>query len=156
MNIRHTTAAALAVALLASAPALACPEWSAAPNYGSASLAAGFLPDPFTVDLEAGGDQSLSGCLGGGFTGYVTSAPDFDLTWSGASAQLTIAVESGSDTVLLVNDPNGTWLFSDDYRGLDAGIVIANPVPGLYNIWVGTYDAGTIPPARLVVTEFNY
>ena len=156
MNIRYITSVAVAATFLAAAPVLACPEWSASPNYGSVNLAAGFLPDPHTVSLEAGGDQSLAACLGGGFLGYATSAPDYDLYWSGTSGQLTIAVESGIDTVLLVNDPNGNWMFNDDYRTLDAGIVISNPLPGLYNIWVGTYEAGSIPPARLVITEYNY
>jgi len=150
-----TYSAAAALALLA-APALACPNPSDAPNFGQAELSAGFMPDPHTVEVMAGGAEDLANCLGNGFVGYVSAAPDFDLYWSGSSARLTIAVDSGSDTVLLINDPNGNWLFNDDYRGLNPGVVIQNPAQGRYDIWVGTFSPGALAAARLLVTEFDY
>ena len=147
--------AAVALAFAAT-PALACPDWTAAPNFGQVELSVGFHPDPHVVQVTAGGDQNLSSCLGQGYLGFVSVAPDFDLYWSGDSDRLIIAVESNIDTVMLINDPNGNWLFNDDYRGLDAGIVIQNPAEGLYDIWVGTFSPDEAAPARLLITELDY
>lgn len=154
--IKSLALAATAALALVATPVLACPDWTATPNAGEAGLAAGFMPDPHMVNVIAGGTEDLAACFGSGFVGYVSVAPDFDLYWSGNSARLTIAVESSVDTVLLINDPSGNWVFNDDYRGLDAGIVINNPAEGLYDIWVCTYSAGSAAPARLLITEFDY
>ena len=104
-------ACALAATLCAiAAPALACPNWQAAPNFGTIDLSAGFEPDPAAYRITAGGTHNIERCGGSGWAGYVTVAPDFDLNWYGESSQLTIAAEvKGADAVLLVNAPDGTW-----------------------------------------------
>lgn len=151
-----TLAMATVVAGLSASAVLACPNPAGAPNYGAESLEAGFLPDPATLDLAAGGDSDLASCLGGRFAGFVSESPDFDLYWSGNGGPLTIAVETDAvDAVLLINDPAGNWHFNDDYRGLNPAITFNNPRAGLYDIWVGSYD-GSVKPARLIVTELNY
>ena len=143
-----------AVAFLA-APAMACPDWQGAPYFGQIDLSAGFQPDPYVRNVTAGGTQRLENC-GFDATGFVTSRPDFDLYWNGSSAQITIALESNADTILLVNAPDGTWHYSDDYRGSNPAVVFNNPQVGLYDIWIGSYDGSRRNPARLIVTEFNY
>ncbi len=149
------TAAALA-ASLAAAPALACPDWEAAPHFGDIRLAAGFEPDPHVRGITAGGTVDLRRCFSSGEAGYVTTRPDFDLYWEGTSNKLTIAVESGADAVLLVNAPDGTWHYNDDFRGSNPAIVFYNPAAGLYDIWIGSYDGSRRNPARLIFTEYDY
>lgn len=135
------------VALIAGAQ-----DWSASPTYGSVELSSGFLPDPYTVQLTAGGSVDLSGI---GYYGYVASAPDFDLYYEAGSFDLTIRVQnSGGDTVLLVNDPSGTWHFNDDSNGLDPAITFSKPQSGLYDIWVGTFGDSFID-ATLAITEME-
>lgn len=142
--------------LMAPVVAVACPNWQGQPHFGQVNLNSGFLPDPYIVNVTAGGANAISRCINGGWAGYVSTRPDFDLYWNGGASQLTIAAESGADTVLLINDPNGNWHWSDDYRGLNPAVTFRNPLQGLYDIWVGTYDGRRGQGARLVITEYNY
>ncbi len=147
-------AAAVAAVTLAGAAVEACPNWQAAPSFGQISLNAGFLPDPYVRNITAGGRYDLAGCFGSyGWGGSVASKPDFDLYWSGASAALTIGVNSGSDTVLLINAPDGQWYYSDDSSGVNPAITFANPQQGLYDIWIGAWNGGRGIPGQLVITE---
>ena len=142
-------AAAAIVAGLA-APALACPNWEASPSFGQIDLNAGFMPDPYVRNITAGGRYDLAGCFNSyGWGGSVASKPDFDLYWNGSSAQLTIAVNSNADTVLLINAPDGEWYYSDD----PSAITFSNPQAGLYDIWIGAYNGSRGIPGQLVITE---
>ena len=147
MKMRLAAAAAALFAM--AAPAFACPDWSGAPHFGQIDLWAGFMPDPYVRNITAGGSTSIHNCGGYGWAGYVTTRPDFDLYWNGSSAQLTIAVNSNADTVLLVNAPDGQWYYSDD----PAAITFSNPQQGLYDIWIGAYNGSRGIPGQLVITE---
>lgn len=149
------TAAVVTVGL-AAGPARACPNWEASPHFGTITLRAGFEPDPAQYSITAGGTIPLERCFNGGYSGFVTTRPDFDLYWEGSSAQLTIAVQSNADAVLLVNAPDGQWYYSDDYRGTDPALTFTNPQAGLYDIWIGTYDGSRRNPGRLIFTEYNW
>ncbi len=149
-----TKAIFAALAALLATPALACPNWQAAPSFGQITLSAGFLPDPYVRNITAGGGYDLAACQGfGGWNGSVASAPDFDLYWNGASPALTITVTSGADTVLLVNAPDGQFYWDDDSYGHDPSLTFANPQPGLYDIWIGHYGGGSGVPGQLIITE---
>jgi hypothetical protein len=141
--------------VLTATQAAACPDWQGQPYFGQIELYAGFQPDPYVRNITAGGTQRLENC-GFNATGFVTSRPDFDLYWRGSSSQLTIAVEANADAVLLVNAPDGSWFYSDDYRGTNPAITFQNPQEGLYDIWIGSYDGSRRNPGRLVFTEYNY
>lgn len=152
----RTTLAALAATATLAAPALACPDWEGRPYFGTIELYAGFTPDPYVRNITAGGTQNLDRC-GLNAAGYVTVRPDFDLYWNGSSSQITIAVEvNRADAILLINAPDGSWWYNDDYRGTNPAITFYNPQEGLYDIWVGTYDGSRRNPGRLIVTEFTY
>jgi len=155
--IRTTLAAAAvaAAAVLAPLAAAACPNWQAAPTFGAIELYAGFTPDPYVRNITAGGTQNLASC-GLNAAGFVPTSPDFDLYWNGSSAQLTIAVTSRADAVLLINAPDGSWYYSDDYRGSDPAVTFYNPQQGLYDIWIGSYDGSRRNPGQLIVTELAW
>jgi hypothetical protein len=160
MLCRFIQAAVVAAALggpaLIATGAAACPDFNYSPHFGDISLSAGFQPDPYVMNVTAGGTQALQNC-GFNATGFVTTRPDFRLFWNGTSSQLTIYVEAGADAVLLVNDPTGKdWFYSDDYRGTNPAITITNPLAGQYDIWIGSYDGSRRNPARLGFTEYNY
>src|SRR5690606_22093225 len=139
-----------------ASPALACPDWQGRPHFGQIDLYAGFTPDPHVRNVTAGGTINMQRCFNGGYSGFVTTRPDFDLYWNGQSSQLTIAIEARADAILLVNAPDGSWHYSDDYRGTNPAITFRNPRQGLYDIWIGSYDGSRRNPARLVFTEYNY
>jgi hypothetical protein len=148
MMKRFVVAAAIVAGM--AAPALACPNWEASPSFGQIDLYAGFMPDPYVRNITAGGRYDLAGCFNtNGWGGSVASKPDFDLYWSGSSPQLTIAVQSNADVVLLINAPDGQWYYSDD----PAALTFSNPQTGLYDIWIGAYDGSRGIPGQLVITE---
>jgi hypothetical protein len=160
-TLRHRLAALglAAATLLAAQAALACPSYNNPTVFGSANIPANFMPDPWVRNVTAGGTVSLQGC-GFNWPGYVVSRPDFRFQYSGVSptGQLTIAIEARSnvDTILLVNAPDGTWHYNDDYRGTNSAITFFNPLPGQYDIWTGSYNLSSNNPAQLVVTELSY
>ncbi|MEO1038680.1 MAG: peptidase S1 [Pseudomonadota bacterium] len=116
------------------------------PNFGSTSLSAGFLPDPFEVSIAAGGSVNASGV---GCAGMISQAPDYRLQWNGG--RIKIGARASQDTTLVINAPNGQWFCSDDVNGLDPELVLSGS--GQYDIWVGTFGGG-IAQSTLYITEY--
>jgi len=163
-RLKHLMAAlvaalVLSVAQTGAASAQACPHWNNSTVFGSTTLNAGFLPDPYVRNLTAGGRVDLSRCIDGAF-GWVVTRPDFRLFYNGSSptGRLTFALVSRSsvDPVLLVNAPDGSWHFNDDYRGFDSALVFTNPMSGQYDVWTGSYNRSSNNPAQLIITEYTY
>ena len=148
------TRAIIVVALLALVAGFgAAQDFSLSPTYGSVELDAGFFPDPYTVDILAGGSINLSDL---GYWGFVADAPDFDLYYDGDGRTLYIYVEDASDdTVLLVNAPDGQWYHNDDMVGLNPGISFPNAQSGLYDIWVGTFGDDFVD-STLAISEIGF
>jgi serine/threonine protein kinase len=116
------------------------PDPSLSPQYGSIELSAGFLPDPYTQNILAGGSVNLSDY---GFTGYVAQTPDYELNFSAGSSTDPLIIKVGEaegDTVILVRTPGGQWEYNDDFEDVNAGIRFDNPESGTYKIWVGSYN----------------
>jgi ABC-type amino acid transport substrate-binding protein len=151
MTMTSLRPAALALGLCAAASAVAAQNVAMPPTFGTLTLSTGGLGTPGVVDLIAGGGIyfELGAC-----SGYVADAPDFRVLYSAtAPAPLSFAAESGADTVLLINAPDGSWHCNDDFYGLDPAIGFDMPLSGQYDIWVGTYDGASAPPAALIVAE---
>ncbi len=124
------------------------------PNYGSIRLKAGFEPDPHSVNVDAGGDiQSDKG----GIKMWLTKEPDYQVVYEAGQFDLTFYVQSKADTCLLINLPNGQWVANDDTseNDLNPSIKIQKPASGRYEVWVGTFNKGGTPPAKLFVTELK-
>lgn len=131
-------------------------NFNANPNYGTVSLATGFQPDPHVVGLQAGGNINAQ-TLSASCAGMITSAPDVRLNFAGGSLPLIISVDSSADTTLVVNGPDGSWYCNDDggVNGLNPSVRFNNPQSGRYEIWVGTYQAGSTQPAMLSISELS-
>lgn len=145
--------AAVAAAVAVAAPAAEAQDYTLPPNYGGVALTSGFLPDPHTITLTAGGGFRAS--FQNGCAANITQAPDYRLQYSAGSLPLSIYVRAPADTVLIVNGPDTSWYCVDDYNGLDPAVYFTNPLSGQYDIWVGTYGSNTIPGARLYISEFQ-
>lgn len=147
-------AIAAAIASLAATPA-STQDVDADPNYGTIALTGGFTPDPHVVALRAGGDRSANNA-GAGCRGFITAAPDVRLNFTAGSLPLIISVAAASDTTLVVNTPDGSWLCDDDSgEGYNPSIRINGPKSGRYEIWVGTYRSGASQAARLHISEIS-
>ncbi len=129
-------------------------DWTLDPTFGSTKLLSGhFQPDPYTVQLEAGGDQDAT-ALGGNCVGFIADAPDYRIFYTPGTAPLIFSVLSAADTTLVINDPNGNWICDDDSAGnFNPLIQMDNPAGGQYDIWVGTYDQSGFPEATLSIAE---
>lgn len=123
------------------------------PAFGSIQLNAGFLPDPVTRRVQAGGDNHFSGSSGCPGGGWFANAPDYRLHYRAGGYALTIYVSAPGDTMLLVNDPQTRWYCNDDFNGLDPLIRFNNPLSGQYDIWVGTYNRSRVRNAMIYISE---
>lgn len=131
-----------------------------APAYGMVELAAGFQPDPQTLEMVAGGAVSMADAIGGvcsGAAGYVAAAPDYSVSYAAGTVPLRIffaSTDGVSDTTLAVSAPDGSWYCNDDFGStLDGMVEFTAPVAGQYNIWVGSYTESEFVDGTLYVTE---
>ncbi len=141
-------------ALLVGCVAIARPDTAANPLFGTLQLRSGFGPDPHVVRLRAGGDvdvqtQGLPSHCGG----YIAPIqPDVRLNWTAGSSTLRVAVCSGADTTLIINDARGNWHCADDSEGQNP-VLEFRDTSGRFDIWVGSWSAGAAQSAELRVTE---
>jgi len=152
-HLTKVGAAAIAIAMF-SAPALA-QNFTLNPTFGTFTLQSGFTPDPYQIDVVAGGSNDASN-VGSQCAGFVAEAPDVRLHFQGGLFnEINFSTQSNSDTTLVINDPNGTWHCNDDGgNGLNALLSFV-PVSGQYDIWVGTYGSSTAN-ATLAISELPY
>ncbi|QPC81819.1 SH3 domain-containing protein [Phototrophicus methaneseepsis] len=129
-------------------------NYSLAAIYGSTSLTSGFVPDPSSKAVTAGGPVDVS-YLGGGCSGYTTSAPSYSVNYSsGAFPLLRMYFIGSNDSTLIINSPSGSYYCGDDSFGtVDPTIDFNSPSSGRYDIWVASYTAGGSVGGTLYVTE---
>jgi hypothetical protein len=141
----------------AVSPTLEATEPSA---YLTLDMAAGFALDPFLVSLNGGGDVDATtldpaddpenpACVG-----FVSRQPVLTANWEGAVESLRVFFYSDSDSTLVIQAPDGSYLCNDDSSDnvLDPEVVVTEPVTGTYKLWVGSYDANQLIPGLLVIT----
>lgn len=123
-------------------------------RYGQQSLAPGFTPSPFTIDVVSGGDVAVKPlALGDNCLGYAAADPDVVVELAAGFERFTFLIASAEDTTLLVNLPNGSWSCNDDAKGLNPALVYYNPAPGSYQVWIGSYAADAFDDAVLYLAE---
>ncbi|GGG94212.1 MAG TPA: peptidase S1 [Oceanicaulis sp.] len=150
--LRTVATAAIGVAMLAAAGM--AQDYRLNPIYGTVSLRGGFTPDPYVINLQSGGQNNASQTLGGSCRGYVATAPDVRLNFQAGSLPLIISVNSGTDTTLVINGPDGRWYCNDDGgNGLNPSLRWNSPMSGQYDIWVGTYASARNANAQLHISE---
>lgn len=151
---RLTTSAAIAaaaIAFIASASPAAAQNAGLTANSGEISLDSGFTPDPYRVSLVSGGGIDGS-ALPGACVGMISDAPDFELTYSSSGGPLTFRTQSGGDTTLIINGPDGRWYCDDDSGGgVNARVTFGSAPSGTYDVWVGAI--GGSASATLLITE---
>lgn len=137
-------------------PAAACPSFAVPGELYAATGDQLYTPTSLTV--QAGGNLDISGCNVGGI-GFTNEVPHISVNLSGMEAygRLEVEVEAQCDTTLLVNTPNGQWVFDDDSRGNFQPLLnlpSSAAMNGRIDIWVGTYN-GSACPARIELETWN-
>ncbi|MEZ4864296.1 MAG: hypothetical protein R3C14_23490 [Caldilineaceae bacterium] len=120
--------------------------------------------DPMLVSVHSGsatGPAVKASTLGPTCTGAIDERPDVVLNWTEDDSveMLRIFFLSMGDPILVVATPDGEVLCNDDLNPLmlDPYVEIANPAPGRYAIYLGSFEGDVTTPGFLVVTsqEFN-
>lgn len=131
-------------------------------NFGSVTLASGFMPDPHRRrGVVAGGNIDARGLnLGSGCVGFVTRQPDYILHLTSASSSLKFKfnvpgarASARTDTTLIINGADGSWHCNDDANGANPQVNFSNAGAGQYDIWVGSYVSGGNARGELQITE---
>ncbi len=117
------------------------------------SLMPGFMPDPHIVSGVAGGPIQ-AGSLSAGCNGWVSAAPSHTLTSTVPFGDLRIFARSATDTTLIVQRADGSFICNDDAEGLDP--MVTGPLPaGTTRIWVGSYMQSSQAQYRLGFSELS-
>ena len=147
----------LALAATVLSTPLFAQDYNKEPTYGEVSLKAGFEPDPYSIEIVAGGDIDAASTLGGDCAGWVADAPDFRLHYNAGEFPLLIAAlgsDSGMDVTLVISAPDGQWACDDDsFDDGDAGFVFSDPQSGQYDIWIGNFENQGGGEATLYISE---
>ncbi|MGG5808411.1 hypothetical protein [Falsiroseomonas sp. CW058] len=151
MHSRILMAAGAMATLLAGAAV--AQDFNRNPSFGTVNLRANFAPDPYSVNVTAGGQLPAERLGGASCVGSIANAPDVRLNYQAGGLPLYIAARSRADVTLVINLPNGRWLCNDDFEGTNAGVVLNTPQSGQYDIWVGHYDRGSRVPAQVLFSE---
>lgn len=110
-------------------------------NFGTITLAPGFMPDPHTETGTSGvtAESAIEArTWNPTCRGSVTQLPDHLFVASGNISSLKIMVRSAGDTTLIVQRPDGTYNCDDDTEGSNP-VVSGAFAAGTYKIWVGSY-----------------
>ena len=134
-----------------------CPNWATQHTaFGGTTLRAGFRS--FRVPrITAGGRHSLSNCFGTNWRGFTITRPDYRINYQGNSptGRLTFALSSrATDTILLINAPDGQWYFNDDSNNSSNSILTFVPaLQGQYDIWAGSFNNSSNNRAEFFISE---
>lgn len=84
-------------------------------------------------------DRQQQRCMG-----YGSASPDHQLDLTQGLTTVSLQVRSrAKDTTLVIRGPNDAVYCADDSAlGKDAGMTLQNLPPGLYQVWVGSFDMG--------------
>lgn len=133
-----------------------CPNWATNRTaFGGTTLWGGF--GNFRVPrITAGGRYSLQNCFGTNWRGYTITRPDYRMVYQGGSptGRLTFRLDSNrTDTILLINAPDGQWYYNDDANGVNSMITFNSPLQGQYDIWAGSYNNSSNNAAVMWIQE---
>lgn len=103
---------------------------------GGTAQVQGVTAGDYSLTSLAGRDRRRRLCLG-----YGSADPNHTLVLSKPARRLQVAVESGGDTTLLIQGPQGIDCNDNPGRNqLDAAIGYADWPEGTYRIWVGSFS----------------
>ena len=128
------------------------PQTTAPPLRGTLNLQNGFMPDPYRVQVQAGGEVDSEDYFRRN-AGWVSYNPDLNLVWGGGP-RLYFYVDSPYDTTLLINCSRGHWRSNDDHLGTNPLVSFSPAYNGRFNVWVGRYERGNPVWVTLRISEF--
>lgn len=140
-----------------SASAFACfdPALSATTRVQLASGSVDLtLPTSLGSEIDAGACDTLAADLGA--SGFFDAAPSarFSVGTDG-NQPLFISSRAACDTVMVLQGPDGAFLFSDDDGSGNQPLLQVPAVVGDYHVWIGRYDASQQCEAQVTVKTLD-
>lgn len=130
------------------------PDPARDPLYGEITLARGFQPSPYAVQLLGGGRSNAADHLEDpACRGYVSEAPDYSVYLSEDMADLRFAVYSPAAMTLLINGADGRWHCSAGGSGGEPATNFDYALSGLYDVWVGSQERGNYAASIFYLSE---
>lgn len=131
--------------------------WNQLPFSGVIQLTSGFNPDPQSLNVRAGGSESIN-LSGQSCAGYISESPDVVVEYSlasGSGYDLTVSAASDTDVSLVVRTPDGQYLCDDDSAGgTNPMLTIPSATTGRYRVWAGVFGSpGVIADATIGFSE---
>lgn len=131
-------------------------------NFGTVSLRTGFMPDPKVAQGRSGGARDAQ-TLNSECRGWIdANKPDHIFVAETAfGMNFRILAHSTSqptkDITLVIQKPDGTFVCNDDAAPPATDPIIANQnfMPGIYKVWVGSYQQGEFADYRIGFTEMS-
>lgn len=118
-----------------------------------------FLSRPLDVEGISGGRftatdiTKIENTATGYCDGFVNRQPNHILKLNSFFNFLKLEVQSPADTTILIKGPGGVWCNDDSEN--------ANPIiegqwqPGIYQVWIGSYQANSKDNYRIRITATN-
>lgn len=118
-----------------------------------------FISQPFNVEGISGGRftatdiTKIENTATGYCDGFVDRQPNHILKLNSFFDFLKLEVQSPADTTILIKGPGGVWCNDDSDS--------ANPTiegqwqPGIYKVWIGSYQANSNNNYRIKITGTN-
>lgn len=125
-------------------------------NHNEITINQNTITEPLTIEGISGGAiaaeeiTQTENTATGYCDGYVSRQPNHFLELESFLEFLRLEVESQADTTILVKGPGGVWCNDD--------AATANPMiegqwqPGLYQVWVGSYQADSNNNYQIKIT----
>lgn len=132
-------------------------DLSLEPGFGSVTLTASELSEPYLTELVSGGSVDVS-YLGNGCVGYAAGNPDLRVNLEEGGNNLVFRFTAGdntSDTTMIVNAPDGQWYCNDDQTSgsLDPGLSFMEAGSGQYDVWIGSYTSSQSVSGSLAIID---
>jgi len=112
----------------------------------------------FSQDVEVKGEIGAHELpIGDTFcNGYIAEEPDLVFNVPEDRQNLFVYFEGDADATLVVAAPDGTFLCNDDVQQFDNVnplVIVKEPMPGQYDVWVGRVSTDAPLKGRLTVTD---
>lgn len=127
-------------------------------EFGSVSISAGFMPDPYRVaTIIGGGDvEAARRNLGPNCVGFIGIVPDIRVSLGTALPFMRIIYISDTittDTAMVVRDPSGNFRCNNNSFGIfNPSLDFENAVPGDYTVWISGFTPNSPVYGDLYVT----
>jgi len=113
---------------------------------------------PLTTQVTVDGklpapEEAIGDVLCGGL---ISVAPNYAFDWSGQAKAIAAMFEGDGDATLIIRTPAGQFVCADDAAGkanLNPLVVLNNPAPGRYLVWIGRTDPAKTVTGKLTVAS---